>query len=247
MTVRTELRGDALWLTIDREERRNALSSAVIDGLTEGLSSNEGRVVVITGTGDRAFCAGGDLGGFTGGESPPAAIGRLMRALRGCPRPVVARVQGLALGGGFGLLLGCDLAVAADDAELGTPEVNVGLWPHVITAAIQRNVPRKIALELMLTGRRIGAVDAARWGIVNRAVPRAELDAAIEELVMTLASKSAHVLALGKESYRGAEDLAFDDAVAFLTGMLERNLEAEDLREGVQAFLEKRAPVWRDR
>jgi len=250
VTVRSDVRGPALWLTIDREERRNALSAEVIEGLVEGLSRGDARVVVITGAGERAFCAGGDLEGFARaarGESPPAAIARLMRALRECPRPVIARVNGLALGGGFGLLLGCDLAIAAGDAELGTPEIDLGLWPHVITVAIQRNVPRKVALELMLTGRRIGAADAARWGIVNRAVPRADLDRAVEEMVEELAGKSAHVLALGKESYRGAEDLPWDEAVAYLTEMLARNIQAEDLREGVQAFFEKRAPDWRDR
>lgn len=253
--VRFERRGPAAWLTIDREERRNALSASVIGELVEGLAragvDDRARVVVLTGAGDRAFCAGGDIGGFQAGEavaeSAPAAISRIVDALWHHPKPVVARVNGPALGGGLGLVLACDLAVAADDVEVGTPEINIGLWPHVITAVIQRTLPRKVALELMLTGRRMSAREAERWGIVNRVVPRAELDAAVEELVEVLASKSPHVLHLGKRSFTGAEDLPFGRALDHLKEQLAENLRAEDLVEGVSAFLEKRDPEWRDR
>jgi enoyl-CoA hydratase len=254
--LRFELRGPAAWLTIDRQERRNALSPGVMEKLLEGLeraaAEERARVVVITGAGDRAFCAGGDIGGFAG--TPGAdegdardVVGRLLRGIRTHPQPVVARVNGGALGGGLGLLLACDLAVAADDVELGTPEVDIGLWPHVITAVIQRSVPRKPALEMMLTGRRISAEEAARWGMVNRVVPRRDLDVAVEELVRTLAGKSAAVLRAGKASFGGAEDLPFDRAIEFLGDRLREHLELEDLVEGVSAFLQKRSPRWRDR
>lgn len=254
MTVRQETRGPALWLTIDREERRNALGPEVMDGLEAGLDAAAGdpevRAVVVTGAGDRAFCAGGDIGGFaagSGGPSPAERIAGLLRAVREHPRPVIARVNGRALGGGVGLMLACDLVVAADDVEVGTPEVNIGLWPHVITAAIQRDVPRKIALEMMLTGRRLGADEAHRWGMINRVVPRDRLDGAVDGLVEELAGKSAAVLRLGKSSFHGAADLgSFDEALAFLAGRLEENLALEDLAEGVAAFLEKREPRWKD-
>ncbi len=144
-------------------------------------------------------------------------------------------------------MLACDLAVAADDVEVGTPEINIGLWPHVITAVIQRNVPRKVALEMMLTGRRLAAADAHRWGMVNRVVPRADLDDAVEELVAEIAGKSPHVLRLGKESFYGAQDLPFEEALEHLRSMLAQNLESEDLAEGLAAFLEKREPNWRGR
>ena len=253
--VRYEVRGPAAWLTIDREERRNALSAGVIGELVEGLAragaDDEVRAVVLTGAGDRAFCAGGDIGGFQESaavaESAPAAISRILDGLWHHPKPTIARVNGRALGGGFGLVLACDLAVAADDVDFGTPEIDIGLWPHVITAVIQRALPRKVALDLMLTGRRMPAEEAERWGVVNRVVPRADLDAAVEELVGVVASKSAHVLRLGKRSFVGAEDVAFGRAVDHLKEMLAENLRAEDLAEGVSAFLEKRPPRWRDR
>lgn len=253
--VRYEVRGRAAWLTIDREERRNALSAGVIAELVEALAraaaDDSARAVVLTGAGDRAFCAGGDIGGFAGSEtvaeSAPAAISRIVDALWHHSKPTIARVNGPALGGGLGLVLACDLAVAADDVELGTPEIDIGLWPHVITVVIQRALPRKVALDLMLTGRRMGAEEAARWGVFNRIVPRAELDDAVGELVDVVASKSAHVLRLGKRSFLGAEDLPFGRAVDHLKEALAENLRAEDLAEGVSAFLEKRPPRWGDR
>ncbi len=248
-----EVRGPAAWVTIDRPERRNALSAGVIDGLLEGLrgaaSHEDVRAVVITGAGDAAFCAGGDVGGFgeDTAESAPAAIVRLLDALWHHPQPTVARVNGTALGGGFGLMLACDLAVAADDVKLGMPEINLGLWPHVITAVVQRTVPRRVAMELMLTGRRVGADDALRWGLVNRAVPREGLDAAVDELVEALASKSSAIVRLGKRSFLGAEDKAFGPALQHLKEMLAANLEEPDLAEGVSAFLQKRTPEWKGR
>jgi enoyl-CoA hydratase/carnithine racemase len=255
--VRSELRGQAAWLTIDREERRNALSPEVIDGLLEGLmlaaEDPAARVVVITGAGERAFCAGADLGGVAAAEGRVAEhdrrarLGDVLSGIVEHPKPVVARVNGHALAGGFGLALACDLIVAADSAEFGTPEVNIGLWPFMITAVIQRNVPRKIALEMMLTGRRMGAEEAERWGLVNRLVTGTELDGAVDELVQELASKSPLVLRLGKESFRRAQDMAFDDALAYLNAMLTVELESEDVVEGVSAFVQKRTPDWKGR
>jgi enoyl-CoA hydratase/carnithine racemase len=255
--VRYEVRGDAAWVTIDREPQRNALSPEVVTGLRDAIArvghDDAARVVVLTGAGDRAFCAGGDLGGMTGEASRVAqheargALPDLFRSMQECPKPIVARVNGHALAGGFGLMLACDLVVAVDEAELGTPEINLGLWPHMISAVIQRNVPRKVALEMMLTGRRVPAAEAARWGMVNRVVPRGELDEAASVLVVELASKSPLILALGKRSFYRSQDMSFDDALAFLQSMLTVNLEAEDVAEGVSAFLQKRPPEWKGR
>ncbi|MFL5796664.1 MAG: enoyl-CoA hydratase/isomerase family protein [Actinomycetota bacterium] len=255
--VRYEVRGAAAWVIIDREEQRNALSPEVVTGLRAAIervgADESARVVVVTGAGDRAFCAGGDLGGMSGEASRVAQhearrhLPLLLEELHECPKPVLARVNGHALAGGFGLMLACDLVVAADDAELGTPEINLGLWPYMISAVIQRNVPRKIALEMMLTGRRVSAGEAARWGMVNRVVPRTQLDAAAEELVADLAGKSPLILSLGKRSFYRSQDMSFDDALAYLHSMLTVNLESEDVAEGVSAFLQKRPPQWKGR
>jgi enoyl-CoA hydratase/carnithine racemase len=257
VSVRYELRGPAAWVTIDREERRNALNPEVTAGLLEAIAradaDDDARVVVLTGAGEKAFCAGGDLGGFVADASAAeqhrarGRLGDVFLAMQQSPKPVVARVNGHALGGGYGLMLAADIVVAVDDATVGTPEVDIGLWPHIITAVIVRNVPRKIALEMMLTGRKIEAGEAEQWGIVNRVVPRAGLDDAVEDYVRTLASKSAVILAMGKRSFYRAQDMAFADAIEFLNGMLSLNLQAEDVAEGVSAFLQKRAPEWKGR
>jgi enoyl-CoA hydratase len=156
-------------------------------------------------------------------------------------------VNGVALAGGFGLMLACDLVVAADDVEMGTPEVNLGLWPYMISAVVARNLPRKVMVEMMMTGRRYSAGEAARWGIVNRVVPRSELDPAVQGLVDELASKSPLVLRLGKQALFQAQDMGFDEALAYLQGMLTVSLESEDVAEGVSAFLQKRRPRWKGR
>jgi enoyl-CoA hydratase len=255
VTVEYEVRGPAAWLTIDRQDRHNALSATVIGEmvayLARAATDPEVRVVVLTGAGDRAFSAGGDIGGFRAGEavaeSAPAAISRLLDALWWHPKPTIARVNGRALGGGLGVVLACDLAVAADDAEVGFPEISIGLWPHVVTAVAHRTLGRRVALEMMLTGRRLGAEEASSHGIFNRAVPRADLDAAVEELVAATSGKSPHVLKLGKRSFAGSEDLPWGRAMDNLKEHLAENLRAEDLAEGVSAFLEKRDPRWKDR
>ncbi len=256
--VRYDARGPAAWLTIDREDRRNALSDDVIEGLLAGLerasSADRVRAVVVTGAGERAFCAGGDLGGNLGpnegrvqSHDRRGAVAALLRTIATHPQPVIARVGGVALAGGFGLMLACDLVVAADDVEVGTPEVNLGLWPYMISAVLSRNLPRKVMTEMMMTGRRYSAAEAERWGMVNRVVPRAELDAAVGQLVDEVASKSPLILRLGKESLFRSQDMPFDQALAYLQAMLTVNLESEDVAEGISAFLQKRKPEWKGR
>ena len=255
-SVSLEIDGPIATITIVREERRNALNPEVVSLLSDALRQAEQndavKVALLTGAGERAFCAGGDLGGPDdpspiGQHYLRSGIGDLFGQMRRSALPIVARVNGHALAGGFGLMLACDLVVIAEEAEVGTPEVNIGLWPFMISAIIQRDVPRKIALELMLTGRRMTAEEAMRWGIVNRVVPRAELDAACRELAEVLASKSPTIASLGKRSFYIAEDMDFDHALAYLSSMLTVCLESEDTVEGVTAFLEKRSPNWKGR
>lgn len=243
-------------ITINRPDRRNAISPDVVRGISDALTQADAddsvRVIVLTGAGDKAFCAGGDLGGMTADSRVAqhfgrAEVGELFQQMRASSKPIVARVNGHALAGGFGLMLACDLVVAADTAQMGTPEINLGLWPFMITAVIQRDLPRKVALDLMLTGKRIDAAEGERWGFVNRVVSAAELDAAVDELVETLSSKSPLITHLGKRSFYRAEDESFSDALEYLAGMLTVCLESEDTIEGVTAFMQKRPPEWKGR
>ncbi|MQB00875.1 MAG: crotonase [Actinobacteria bacterium] len=243
-------------MTIDRAERRNALSLEVWRGISRRLAEAEAdeavRVVVLTGAGDKAFCAGGDLGGMTGGgvlaqHQERAELGDLFLQMRKSRLPIVARVNGHALAGGFGLMLACDHVIAVEGAGMGTPEINLGLWPFMITAVIQRDVPRKYALELMLTGKRITAREALERGIVNRVVAASELDGAVDRFVETIASKSPLITALGKRSFYEVEGVPVDQALPYLAGLLTIALQSEDTVEGVTAFLQKREPHWKGR
>jgi enoyl-CoA hydratase len=247
--------GQAL-LTIDRPEARNALSAEVVEGLFLGLQRAEAdsraRVLVLTGAGNRAFCAGGDLSGlnqdgFLAAHDARRRYGLLLETLAAFPKPTVARVNGHALGGGLGLVCACDLAVCVETAELGTPEVDVGLFPMMVLAWLQRHLGRKRALELVLTGVRLKAREALAWGLVNRVVEEEGLDAATSALVQTLASKSQAVLALGKRAFRRAEGLPTEAATELLAAFLSLNVSAEDAAEGVAAFLSKRPAEWKDR
>jgi enoyl-CoA hydratase/carnithine racemase len=246
-------------LTINRPDRRNALSWTVMAELRGGLrrakADADVRVVVLTGAGDQAFCAGADLGGMTSADDAGWAelheargeLARLFRDLWELGKPTIARVRGWALAGGFGLALACDLVVAADDATFGTPEIDVGLWPFMITVPLCRSMPPKRALELMMTGRRVAAAEAERIGFVTRVVPVEELDAAVDELASQLASKSPVVMKLGRDSFHAVWDLAAEDALRLLHPMLTVTAATEDAAEGVAAFAEKRRPAWRGR
>ena len=252
-----EVAGGVATIAINRPERRNALSWDVVRALRARVqdAKDDGsvRVVVLTGAGDRAFCAGADLATMADGEAfldlheSRGELAALFRDLWALGKPTVARVRGFALAGGFGLALACDFVVAADDATFGTPEIDVGLWPYMITVPLVRSMPPKKALELMLTGRRIDASEAERIGFVNRVVPVAELEAATAELASTLASKSPAVVKLGRDSFYEVWDRAADDALAYLHPMLTIATLTEDSAEGIAAFREKREPRWSGR
>lgn len=244
-------------LTIDRPEKRNALSWEAVRALRHHLAAARAdtavRVVVLTGAGDRAFCAGADLGGMAGADDQVALheargeLAALFEDLWSLGRPTIARVRGYALAGGLGLALSCDLVVAADDAVFGTPEIDVGLWPYMITVPLVRSMPPKRALELMMTGRRVDAAEAERIGFVTRVVAVDELDAAVGELAAQLAAKPPVALRWGRDSFYETWDLAAADALRKLHPLLSLTAATEDAAEGLAAFAEKRPPRWTGR
>jgi enoyl-CoA hydratase len=168
-------------------------------------------------------------------------------AIRDCPRPVVARVQGLCLAGGLGLALACDLVVASEEAAFGLPEVDIGLWPFMVGALVARHVSPKRALDLMLTGRRVPAAEAYDMGLVSRVVPAAALDETVAEVCAGLAAKSPLVLRRGKAAWYSTEEVALAPALATLQGELSLLTQSKDAVEGVTAFFQKRPPEWTGR
>ena len=176
-----------------------------------------------------------------------AAFGQLLKALQDHPKPVIAAVNGDALGGGFGLAMACDLVVADDRARMGTPEIRLGLFPHVILAVLKKNIGRKHLMEMILTGEKFGMARATELGIVNRVAAEGELEACALELAELVASRSPAILALGKAAFNAIEDMSFEQALAYMHTQLTLNLLTEDAMEGVAAFLQKRPPEWRGR
>jgi len=244
-------------ITINNPQRRNALSAAVVDGLVASMSrarcDRDVRVVVLTGAGDKAFCAGADLSGQDPGASfleqfdARGAMVEMFAGGYGLGKPLIAKVRGYALAGGFGLALLADLVVAADDAVFGTPEINVGMWPMMITVPMLRSMPPKVALELQMSGRRVPADEALRLGFVTRVVPPADLDATVAELARTLAEKSPAIMRLGRDAFYRVLDQPAGDALAYLQAGLTLVAQTEDHREGIAAFNEKRPPRYTGR
>jgi enoyl-CoA hydratase len=244
-------------VTINRPERRNAMSYGVMHGLREAMAragaDETVRVVVLTGAGDKAFCAGADLTGIAENAGAAAAhegrglLADLFRDMWSLGKPIVARVRGYALAGGFGLACACDLIVASDDSVFGTPEINVGLWPYMITVPLLRSMPPKTVLDLMMTGRRVSAEEGARIGFVQRVVPVADLDATVDALAADLAAKSPLIMHWGRDAFYRVLEMDADSALSYLQGMLTVTTQTEDAAEGVAAFAEKRAPQWKGR
>ena len=243
-------------LTLNRPAARNALSVALMDALQSALDGvardDKIKVVVIAANGP-GFCAGHDLREMRANpgrqhyEAVFKQCARLMTAIVRLPKPVIARVHGIATAAGCQLVASCDLAVAAVDARFATPGVNIGLFCSTPMVALSRAVPRKAAMEMLLTGELIGADQAQRLGLVNRVVPADRLDDAVNELARTIAAKSPLVLKIGKEAFYRQAELGLDAAYAYASEVMVTNMLARDAEEGIDAFLQKRSPKWENR
>lgn len=250
MSVRYEVAEHVATITLDRPDARNALSEAMIEDLLDAFArageDPDVRVVVLTGAGDRAFCSGADLGGLSldaGTEGiRESAPFRLFTAAPRLGKPLIARLNGSAVAGGLGLAVSADLVIAADDVKLGTPEVNVGLWPMMIMAILNRNIAPKQAFKLYYTGQYLSAAEGERIGLITEAVPRDRLDERVAELAAVIAAKSPLGLARGRAAFFAIEGRPLEEQVEHLLAELVALAGSADAREGVSAFLEKRPP-----
>ena len=243
-------------LVLNRPERRNALSQEVMVEMLQALdavaSDETTRVLVIEGRGP-AFSAGHDLAEMDANRAADfyeelfATCVRLMTRVHELPQPVIAKVHGVATAAGCQLVAACDLAVASDVARFATPGVNIGLFCSTPMVPVARSIGRKRALELLLTGEAIDAHTALEWGLVNRVVAADRLDAEVDELARRIAGASAYVLALGKRAFYAQDQLREDAAYDIACPVMVDNAQAADAHEGMRAFLEKRAPRWRNR
>lgn len=254
-------RNGVATLTLNRPAQRNSLSEGLMIALTEELGAiakdASVRCVVLAGSGTM-FCSGHDLKELTVARAE-ADRGRayyekimklcstMMQAIVNLPKPVIARVHGIATAAGCQLVASCDLAVAAEGTRFATPGVNIGLFCSTPMVALSRNVSRKHAMEMLLTGDMIDADRAADMGLINEAVPADELDRAVTELAEKIASKSSLTLAIGKEAFYRQLEKPLGEAYDFASEAMVKNMLARDAEEGIGAFIEKRQPIWQDK
>ena len=244
-------KGQVATVTLNRPDQRNPLSAAMLRDLATAFrwckDEGEVRVVVLTGAG-RVFCAGADLSSFDG---HPSAVEKfrsrdlfvdLFILMSELGKPIVGRINGHALAGGFGLACSCDMLVAVDSATFGTPEINVGIWPMMIQAILSRSIPRKVLLEMEMLGDRWTAAQLEALGVVNRVVPHEQLDSTVDEFTTQLAKKSPIAMRLGRDSFYRQQDMDFRAAMHYLHGQFLLVSDTEDSREGIKAFFEKREP-----
>jgi enoyl-CoA hydratase/carnithine racemase len=247
-----EKRGHAFWITINRPDKRNALNAAVIAGIADGYrrahQDDEVRVIVLTGVGEKAFCAGMDLqpgGGFAYDLSRPNLdFADLFRLAQNATKPAIARVNGVCMAGGMGLMCMTDLAVASDGAVFGLPEVKVGVYPMQVLSLLQSMAPPRIVREWCITGEPFTAADAKEAGLLNYVVPAAELDAKIEWLIARIADKSPTAIRRGKYATHMLASMSFDQAIAYAEAQIATLAMTQDAKEGMAAFVEKRKPKW---
>ncbi|MFI5282450.1 MAG: enoyl-CoA hydratase/isomerase family protein [Candidatus Dormibacterales bacterium] len=237
---------------LNRPEQRNPLSGVMLKDLAAAFRwcqrEDDVRCVVLTGAGDRVFCAGADLGSFDAGMSDlerhrsRELFVDLFALMASLGKPIVGRINGHALAGGLGLACSCDILVSTDTATFGTPEINVGIWPMMIQAVLTRSIPRKVLLEMEMLGDRWTASQLQALGVINRVVPAGQLDATVNEISLKLSRKSPLAMRLGRDSFYRQQDMEFRAALDYLHSQFTLITLTEDSKEGVRAFFEKREP-----
>ncbi|MBV9570576.1 MAG: enoyl-CoA hydratase [Alphaproteobacteria bacterium] len=255
--VRSRRKGAILCITMDRARARNALSAALMTALQSALDSaatDDSRVIILGAEGS-AFCAGHDLKEMTASRAAPdggraafaqifAQCSRLMQTIVRHPKPVIAQVQGIATAAGCQLVASCDLAIASESAQFATPGVNIGLFCSTPMVALSRNVSRKHAMEMLLTGEMVSADDAARLGLINRTVAPDVLVSDTMELAELIASKPRATMKVGKEAFYRQLEMPLNEAYDYASRVMTENMLHADSTEGICAFLEKREPRW---
>lgn len=246
-----EKRGVTLRLTLNRPERHNALNRGMTDALVATLGDAADdpdiRAVVLTGAGERTFCSGADLkegARMFRSEDGSNPIGNVLRAIQDCEKPVIARVNGAALAGGFGLVAACDLAYAADHARFGLPEIRVGIFPMMIATRLLHQVPERRLREMAYLGDTVGTEDAVRWNVINGAAASGALDGLIEDVVARLVLGAPGALAAGKQALYDLSELDRGQALAHAERLIGILAESNEAKEGRAAFAEKRQPSW---
>ena len=253
--VLTEMRGAVLWITINRDERRNALNEEVVLQIDRAIASAglnpDCRAIVLTGAGARAFCAGADLQkGVQGGafevdfSQHRHYLVALFHRMRACRVPLIARVNGHVMAGGIGILCACDMAITCDDVLFGTPESKIGVVPMMILPGMLRIIPERKLLEMCITGEPFQAFEALSMGLVNYVVPRAELNGKVDWLLSRILDKSPTSIRLGKQAFHAMRDMSVDAALDYAQVMVPSMVSTQDAREGIASFQEKRKPVW---
>ncbi len=252
-SVILERRGQAFWITINRPDKRNALNGEVIAGIAKGYrlahDDEAVRVIVVTGAGDKAFCAGADLQNAGAAfafdfSRPNVDYADLLRLSQNATKPAIARVGGVCMAGGMGLLAMTDMAVAADHAIFGLPEVKVGVFPMQVLSLLQRIAPPRCVNEWALTGEPFDAKAALAAGLLNHVVGASELDAKVEWLIGRIIDKSPTAIRRGKYAMRAIGSMSFDQSIAYTESQIALLAMTEDAKEGMKAFAEKRKPSW---